>query len=162
MRPGSPVKPLRPAVNGTVNIADAPQVKVLPVPGSVWVALAVFTKAVAVNTRIADQPMTGGRDAIFSRPAAQMEERLNCQILAVGTQADADQAVAAHRAANPGLNADYTVTEHTVGFTPEPAPPVAAQHTCIDCPSLIPPQLTRCQPCQARYWQACREADPEL
>jgi hypothetical protein len=126
----------------------------------VWVAVAVFTIAVRVNNHVADQPLAGGRQAIFNQ--TQTEDRLRCQVLGVRMfKDDADMLTAKHRADHPDLAADYQVSEHRLDETPGEPVATAAANACIDCRSEIAAGLTRCQPCQNRFWDACRAADPD-
>jgi hypothetical protein len=135
---------------------------VVETPSSVWVAVALFTKAVAVNDRPVDQPMTGGRAGIFSRPQATVEERLGFTVVAVAlSRAEADRAVELHRAANSSLAAEYTVAEHPVGISPPAEVAAEEPHGCIGCGKVIAAALTRCPTCQQKFWDSCRGVDPD-
>ena len=160
MRPGSPVRPMSIPPPGPVQGRPAPPLPVAPTV--VWVAVAVFTTAVRVNRQVADQPLAGGRNAIFNQ--GQVEDRLNCVVLGVrADRSDAEGLVEKHRANHPDLKADYQVTEHLLADDRpvEQEPSVLMAHACIDCGTGISPNLTRCKPCQDRFWQSCRSADPD-
>lgn len=127
--------------------------------GSAWVALAVFTKAVRVNSAPVTQPLASGqgqnRQGIFGARAPTVEERLGVEVVAVGTEADCRQAVEAHRAANGDLGAEYTVTEHRIGLPSEAAaPPEPVAAACIGCGTPLADGTSFCQPCRERQWSA--------
>lgn len=121
------------------------------------VVVAVTERQVAVNDSFATQPLTGGPMAIFNRPPARTETRLDVRVVGVYTSPlDADKARERDEAAHPGCR--YEVQQVKANVLPGGPEPVE-QH-CIDCGTQA--VSTRCPACQAKFFAACRDSDPEL
>lgn len=138
-----------------------------PIPQSVFVAICVYTIAVASNTSMlpATQPITG-KMGIFQRPQVTMEERLGVEIVAVTiTRQEAERAVTTHRQARNAEGINYEITEQPLGLkqsVQESAPPVT-DHPCILCGTPGQP-LNRsfCDTCERRRNEALRVRDQDL
>jgi phage-related baseplate assembly protein len=120
----------------------------------VWVAVAVYTKAVQVSTRPATEPI-GGRQAIFSRPQTQLTQVNAAEIIAVrATHQEASDAVAKHRAVNPDLGAEYKIEQHPVGEPADEPAQQPAPNLCIGgCGRTAPNSQSYCQPCRETLWK---------
>lgn len=135
----------------TPAVGPAPSV----LAGTVFVALATFTKTVVVRDTAVSEPLSGGRMGIFNRQTVQ-EAQLGAEVVGVyGTEAEAQRAVEAHRAAYPGLNAEYTVSSHTVGAKVADKPAAAVTESrCIGegCGQRTPNGQSFCQRCREKQW----------
>ena len=161
MRPGSPVRSpaekvkLAHAVWGSGDrLAQAE--RTASTPAEVWVALATYTKAIQVNNAVATAPISGGPQAIFSRPQATVEQVNTAEVVGVcETAHDAEGAITAHRSTHAQLQAEYSVTKHRVG-----APPVdhavtapADTYPCIGgCGRTLTGGVSYCDPCRQKQW----------
>lgn len=121
---------------------------------SVWVALAVYTKAVQVSSVVAATPMTGGRQGIFNRPKTTVtEEQLNCEILGVAASEEiAGMFVESHRFDHPQLGAEYRVEEHPVGRPEKRADPAPVDSKCVGCGTRLAGPVVWCEPCRQNLW----------
>lgn len=133
-------------------------------PAKVWVAIAVWTKAVAVNVR-RDIPggQVQGRMGIFAN-AGSVETRdvISAEVVAVCyTQAECEQVVADHKAVH-GDAAEYKVAEYPVGV-PQRAvvsQPQAITAPCVKCGTILSDGTSFCAPCRKALHDAQKEADP--
>lgn len=158
MRPGSPVKSLArpqgdrsaPMPNGTGGGGRG------SVPSTVWVALAIYTKAVQVNNSISTAPISGGPQAIFNR--SQTVEQVNtAEVVAVCVhRSEAELMVEVHKQHNGQLQAEYTITEMKVGLGEREAPQEApATYQCIGgCGKTLTGGVSYCGPCQRKLWES--------
>lgn len=160
MRPGSPVRSPAEKVrlaHAVWNSGDrlAQAERTASTPAEVWVALATYTKAIQVNTAVATAPISGGPQAIFSRPQATVEQVNTAEVVGVGnTEEDAHKSVALHRSLFAQLQAEYTVTKHLVG-PPQAAPAAAPADTypCIGgCGRTLTGGVSYCDPCRQKQW----------
>ena len=158
MRPGSPVRSPAQQVKMAHLLWDN-GAKLVPAerkstPAEVWVALATYTKAVAVNNLPATAPISG-RDAIFNRPQASIEQVNTAAVVAVcNTKDEADRAVNLHRSLNAQLQAEYSVTQHRVGAPEEPKATAAPEtYPCIGgCGTTMSGGISMCQRCREKHW----------
>lgn len=152
MRPGSPVKPVNNWTRPPMSLPQNPPVAA--VPATVWVALATFTKAVQINNTINADPLSGGPQAIFNRPKAEVVEVNAAEVVAVcATKTQADQAVADHKARHDKLQAEYVVTEHRIGVPEAPVSKPADTYDCIGgCGRTLSGGVSYCEPCRQKLW----------
>ena len=156
MRPGSPVRsPAKSQLNyrnpSATHTAPAPAT---PAPAQVWVALATYTKAVQVNNTVATQPISGGPQGIFNRPQATIEQVNTAEVVAVCyNRAEAEAAVAIHKAAHAQLQAEYQVGEHSVAAPEQPKPAAPETYQCIGgCGRNLTGGVSYCEPCRQKLW----------
>lgn len=176
MRPGSPVKPLH-TVPAHIEdedewhrriYGDAVGFEVPPV-SSVWVAVAVWTKAVVVQDRrnVAATGQLGqgvGRTGIFAAASTPVtQESFAAEVVAVTlTRDEADRAVEEHRRSHGAESCEYKVGEHPIGI--QDSGPTQAQEAvrtpCIKCGTLLSDGTSFCQPCRKEMFDAQKDADP--
>jgi len=130
-------------------------------PASVWVALAVWTKAVVVADRrnTAGQQIQGGRMAVFQQVPTHTEDVVTAEVVAVClTHAEASEATVAHRAVHAD-GCDYKITEHPIGVAP-PAPPPEVVAFCVACGERVSDGTSWHQKCRQEMFNRNKEADP--
>lgn len=133
-------------------------------PVSVWVAIAVATKAIVVQDRRqapSVSPMgQGGKLSIFAQGPPVTQESFAAEVIAVTADRETcEQAVAAHTARNGGF--EYKIGEHPVGWDAEQHQLAEVQRTpCVDCGIPVSDGTSFCQPCRQKRFNVVKEADP--